>query len=265
MFIKHIWQLHGLSKSRQWINEPGIDFHIRIERIARQADMALDVEAIHMRLNPQWKNALAIRHINPTLRPGELLALLCDGSFVFDDPNHPHVNMTGAQGQPYVPPRHECLSMSSKCIFALEDHSPRIAAIGNSPIDWSKYPHCVKPSRRPVIHEEFRGDIRIVVGLRELLKKAERFEKCQGVGVPDCWSKDGKRKDWYYDARGLGYEHALEVVNAGGQHEMKWVNMRRARKPVFHGDVAVEDGGDKDGVEDGTLTNEDIRQGCDWS
>jgi hypothetical protein len=207
-----------LSKSRQWINEPGIDFHIRIKRMARQADVILDTAAIHMRLNPKWKNALALRLVDPGLRANQLLGLLRDGSFVLDDPDHTRINMAGPQGRPYVPPRHDCPS-NSKCVCALSHPMPMVAAAGFAPVDWSTYPDCPRPSHRPMVPPEFLGDLRTKRGLRDALKKAGRCEKCRGIGAPHCWGRKNEETNRRYDETGAGFENGVAIPNDQGWPE----------------------------------------------
>jgi hypothetical protein len=204
-----------LGKSRQWLNEPGLDYFLRLTQMARRAGVTLDKQAIHMRLNPRWKNALALRLVEPNLSPGTLLDYLRDGSHTIDDPDHTRVNMAGPSGRPYSAPSRKCQNCSSspRCVCAFEP-SPSVAAIGNSPIDWTTYPLCPAPADRRVIPDEFLGDFRENVGLRERVKKAGRCEKCRGLGAPHKWGQRADRDGWYYDAKGNGHEMGMAMDHA---------------------------------------------------
>ena len=195
-----------LSKTRQYINEPGIDFVRRLSASAKAAGIDLDFAAVQNRLNPTWVHALANELADENLTAQAILDLIVKRSFVIDGADYKRVHFSGPEGKPYVPPNLTCGhkgDSAGKCsCAAFRALTPAVAATGKG-VDWTQYALCPSAAATQNAAPEWLGDITQVAGLKAALLRDGRCYRCRQPGAPHYFGPRNERSAWYWDKTGV--------------------------------------------------------------
>ena len=195
-----------LAKTRQYINEPGIDFVRRLSAAARAANIILDLPAVQNRLNPTWTHALANELADDDISAQKLLDLIVKRSFVIDGVDYKRIHFSGPEGKPYVPPSLTCGhkgDSTGRCsCAAFRNSTPTIAAASKG-VDWTQYPLCPSAAATQNASVEWLGDLTLVPGLKAALQKEGRCFRCRFPGAPHYFGPRNERSAWYWDKTGV--------------------------------------------------------------
>ena len=158
-----------LSKTRQYINEPGIDLVRRLSAAARTANITLDLPAVHNRLNPTWTHALANELADDDIPAQTILDLIVKRSFVIDGADYKRIHLSRPEGKTYVPPSLTCGhkgDSAGRCSYAAFRSSVPTIAAASKGVDWTQYPLCPSAAATQNTSVEWLGDLTLVPGLR---------------------------------------------------------------------------------------------------
>lgn len=203
--ISALPQCHPSCKTRQYINEPGIDFVRHLSASAKAAGVDLDFAAVQNRLNPTWVHALANELAEENLSAQGILDLIVKRSFVIDRADYKRVYFSGPKGKPYVPPNLTCGhkgDSAGKCsCAAFRTLVPTVAATGKG-VDWTQYALCPSAAAMQNFAPEWLGDITVVGGLKAALLRDGRCDRCRQPGDPHYFRPRNERSAWYWDKTG---------------------------------------------------------------